>query len=56
MFVEMYARVLGGRRSEHDRIRRIVMDYAVAEVRPPGREHGKLGELFRRRRAARTSG
>ncbi len=30
MFIELYARVLGGRQEELDRIRRAVMDYAVA--------------------------
>ena len=42
MFVEMYARVLGARRSELDRVRRAVMDYAVAEAQRPARNGGKL--------------
>ena len=33
MFVEMYARILGGAQDELDRIRRAVMDYAVGECR-----------------------
>ena len=33
MFVELYARILGSAGDEIDRIRRVVMDYAVAEGR-----------------------
>jgi hypothetical protein len=53
MFVEMYARVLGGRRSDHDQIRRAVMDYAVAPggAEPAQGGGGGLGAVFRRRRA-----
>jgi hypothetical protein len=51
MFVEMYARILGGRKAEHDRVRRTVMDYAVAADRPAARGGG-LVAMFRRRAAA----
>ena len=57
MFVEMYARILGDRQDELDRLRRAVMDYAVAD--PDGRsarEKGGLGALFRRRRALNGAG
>ena len=37
MFVDMYARVLGGDRADLDAIRRAVMDYAVAPQEPGGR-------------------
>lgn len=54
MFVEMYARILGGPQAEHDRVRRAVIDYAVAEaVAPSG---GGLSALFRRRRTAVAGG
>jgi hypothetical protein len=57
MFVEMHARVLGGRPSDHDRIRRAVMDYAVGSGKPnPARSGGGLGGVFRRRRAANGIG
>ena len=36
MFVELYARVLGGDQDEVDRMRRAVMDYAVADMQPSG--------------------
>ena len=57
MFVEMHARVLGGRSSDHERLRRAVMDYAVgpAETRAV-RSGGGLGRVFRRRRAANGLG
>jgi hypothetical protein len=52
MFVEMYARILGDRQAELDRLRRVVMDYAVADADPRrGHDKGGLGALFRRRRA-----
>ena len=52
MFIEMYSRILGGNKLELDRIRRSVMDYAVG-ASSTGRADagGKLGSLFRRRRA-----
>jgi hypothetical protein len=50
MFVEMYARVLGAPRSELDKVRRRVMDYAVAET-PQAHAGGGLGALFKRRRS-----
>jgi hypothetical protein len=53
MFVEMYARILGGEQAEHDRVRRAVVDYAVAESPVPA---GGLSALFRRRRAAVAGG
>lgn len=36
MFVEMYARVLGGSPGEHDRVRRSVIDYALRGAGPRG--------------------
>jgi hypothetical protein len=50
MFVEMYTRILGGRKAEHDKVRRMVMDYAVAAARPPARGGGLMAAI--RRRAA----
>lgn len=52
MFVEMYARILGGSPAEHDKVRRAVIDYAVAGPQPPPAGSGGLAALFRRRRAA----
>jgi hypothetical protein len=49
MFVEMYSRILGGRRSELERVRRAVMDYAVAEPTPAKRTGGLVGMLRRKR-------
>ena len=34
MFVELYARVLGGEQADLDRVRRAVMDHAVGAVDP----------------------
>jgi hypothetical protein len=57
MFVEMHARVLGGGRSDHDLIRRAVMDYAVGPEEPrAARSGGGLGGVFRRRRAVNGIG
>jgi hypothetical protein len=57
MFVEMYTRVLGGPRSEHELIRRAVMDYAVGSGEfGPARSVGGLGGVFRRRRALNGNG
>jgi hypothetical protein len=50
MFVEMYVRILGGPSAEHDRVRRAVIDYAVAEAPPPSRAASGLAALFRRLR------
>ena len=50
MFVEMYARILGGRQADIDRVRRTVIDYAVARAAPA--RGGGLSALFRRRRSA----
>ena len=55
MFVELYARILGDRPDELDRLRRAVMDYAVADPRRP-QDGGRLGALFRRRRALNGAG
>jgi hypothetical protein len=55
MFVEMYERILGGSPAEHDRVRRVVIDYAVAEKTAPAGPGG-LSALFRRRRQAVASG
>ncbi len=52
MFVEMYARILGGPPAEHDRVRRAVIDYAVADASARPGIGGGLAALFRRRRAA----
>jgi hypothetical protein len=54
MFVEMYTRVLGGRRAELERVRRTVMDYAVTEPSLPKRPAGGLVGMLRRRRAVST--
>jgi hypothetical protein len=57
MFVEMHARILGGRRSDHDLIRRAVMDYAVGPGETGTARWGAgLGGVFRRRRAANGLG
>lgn len=50
MFVEMYVRILGGAPSEHEQVRRAVIDYAIGTPGPPA-ERG-LAALFRRKRAA----
>ncbi|MEK0083647.1 hypothetical protein [Benzoatithermus flavus] len=52
MFIEMYSRVLGGRPSELERVRRTVMDYAVAEPKRVPRAGGGLVGMLRRRRTA----
>ena len=52
MFLEMYARILGGRPSELNRVRRAVMNYAVREPSPEGSTSGGVGAFFRRRRPA----
>lgn len=52
MFVEMYSRVLGGRRSEHEQVRRVVMDYAVGQPETASRSVGGLMAMLRRRRRA----
>lgn len=54
MFIEMYSRIMGARQAELDRIRRSVMDYAVAADEP--RQGGGLAAIFRRRRATNGSG
>ena len=56
MFIEMYTRILGGPPSAHDKVRRAVIDYAVAEPQPPAAGSGGLAALFRRRRTAPTTG
>lgn len=48
MFVEMYARILGGSSAEHERVRRAVIDYAVADAAAPA---AAGGAWFRRRNA-----
>ncbi len=51
MFVEMYARILGGPEAELAKVRRAVVDYAVADAAaPPSPGGGGLAALFRRRR------
>ena len=55
MFVELYARILGDRPDELDRLRRAVMDHAVADPRRP-QDGGRLGAIFRRRRALNGAG
>jgi hypothetical protein len=55
MFVEMYARILGGRKAEHDKVRRMVMDYAVAAAKAPARGGGLMA-AFRRRAASAGRG
>lgn len=57
MFVEMYSRIMGGRQTELDRIRRSVMDYAVeANGADAQRQGGGLAAIFRRRRALNGPG
>jgi hypothetical protein len=51
----MYARVLGSNPEDIGRIRRAVMDYAVAPQQRD-RDGGRLGALFRRRRAQNSAG
>jgi hypothetical protein len=55
MFAEMYARILGSNPEDIGRIRRAVMDYAVAPQQRD-RDGGRLGALFRRRRAQNSAG
>ena len=55
MFAEMYARILGSNPDEIGRIRRAVMDYAVAPQQRD-RDGGRLGALFRRRREQNSAG
>jgi hypothetical protein len=55
MFAEMYARILGSDPDDIGRIRRAVMDYAVAPQQRD-RDSGRLGALFRRRRARNSAG
>ena len=57
MFVELYARILGDRQEELDRLRRAVMDYAVADIDAhPVHDKGGLAALFRRRRVLNGGG
>ena len=55
MFAEMYARILGSSPDEIGKIRRAVMDYAVAPQQRD-RDGGRLGALFRRRREQNSAG
>jgi hypothetical protein len=50
MFVEMYARILDASSAELDKVRRAVIDYALADQQTTGRTSGGLAALFRRRR------
>lgn len=55
MFLDMYERILGPRRSELQRVRRTIMDYAVdpGEVQPA--MGWSIGKLFGRRRALKPA-
>ena len=56
MFVEMYAASWASSRPSSTSIRRAVMDYAVGRAARAADAGGKLGSLFRRRRALNGAG